>query len=93
MADFADEEGGGFFFTPSGSEKLIWRPKEVYDGAIPSGNSIAAWNMVRLARKMDSSQLLKKAENQLRFLSGKARRSPLGHSFTLFALSQYLGNK
>ncbi len=93
MEDFADEEGGGFFFTSSGSEKLIWRPKEAYDGAIPSGNSIAAWNMVRLARKMDSSDLMKKSENHLRFLSGKARRSPLGYSFTLFALSQYLGNK
>ncbi len=93
MADFADEEGGGLFFTSFNSEKLIWRPKETYDGAIPSGNSVAAWNILRLARKMNSAELMEKAENQLQFLVRSAERYPSGHSFTLFALTRYLKNK
>ncbi len=91
--DFADEEGGGFFFTSSNSEKLIWRPKETYDGAIPSGNSVAAWNLLRLARKMDSSELMEKTENQLRFLVHSANRYPAGHCLTLFVLCRYLEGK
>lgn len=93
MADFADEEGGGYFFTPSNSEKLIWRPKETYDGAIPSGNSVAAWNMFRLARKLDSSELMEKTENQLRFLVHSTDRYPMDHGFTLFVLCRYLTDK
>ncbi len=93
MTDFADEEGGGFFFTASNSEKLIWRPKETYDGAIPSGNSITAWNLLRLAHKMDSSELMEKAENQLRFLVSNAGGYPAGHCLTLFVLTRYLQYK
>jgi len=93
VTDFVDEDGGGFFFTASNSEKLIWRPKETYDSAMPSANSIVTWNMLRLARKMDSSHLMEKAESQLRFLASNAGDYPAGHSFTLFALTLYLQNK
>lgn len=47
---FWDRERGGFFFYGRDSEQLIARPKEVYDGAVPSGNSVAALNIIRLAR-------------------------------------------
>ncbi|NPA53694.1 MAG: thioredoxin domain-containing protein [Aquificae bacterium] len=47
---FWDKENGGFFMTPDLGEKLIVRPKESYDGAIPSGNSVAAYNLFRLYR-------------------------------------------
>ena len=47
---FWDEEGWSFYFTPDYGEELIVRAKEVYDGAIPSGNSVAAYNLVRLSR-------------------------------------------
>ena len=90
LNDFSDEERGGFYFTSFNSEKLIWRPKESYDGAIPSGNSIAAWNMVRLANKMGSSDLTEKAEAQLRFLAVEAERYPIGHSLSLYLLTKYL---
>ena len=45
---FEDVEKGGFFLTAHDGEKLLTRPKEIYDGAIPSGNSIMALNLVRL---------------------------------------------
>ena len=43
---FWDDERGGFFFTADDAEELIVRPKESYDGALPSGNSIAALNLL-----------------------------------------------
>ena len=56
MARFWDDANGGFYFTPDDGEKLLVRQKEIYDGAVPSGNSIAMLNLYRLARltgKMD----------------------------------------
>ncbi|HSD64270.1 MAG TPA: thioredoxin domain-containing protein, partial [Ignavibacteriaceae bacterium] len=47
---FCDEQKGGFFFTPYYGEKLIVRQKEIYDGAVPSGNSIAILNLLKLGR-------------------------------------------
>ena len=47
---FWDEENGGFFFSPDYGENLIVRTKEYYDGAVPSGNSIFALNLLRLSR-------------------------------------------
>jgi hypothetical protein len=46
---FADEKGGGFFFTSDDHEALLARAKELVDGAIPSGNSVSAHNLVFLA--------------------------------------------
>jgi len=47
---FWDDKDGGFFFTADDAEKLLTRPKELYDGAIPSGNSVAYINALRLSR-------------------------------------------
>ncbi len=49
ISRFWDPKGGGFFFTAPDNEALLVRSKEVYDGAIPSGNSVAMNNLVRLA--------------------------------------------
>ena len=49
ISDFWDSENAaGFYFTAKGSEELISRPKEFYDGAIPSGNSVMYSNLLRL---------------------------------------------
>ena len=45
---FEDRIKGGFFLTSKDGEKLLTRPKEIYDGAIPSGNSIMAMNLARI---------------------------------------------
>ncbi len=47
---FWDDQNGGFFFSPDYAEKLIVRSKEYYDGAIPSGNSVFALNLLRISR-------------------------------------------
>ncbi len=48
-AHFLDKEGGGFFATASDAEMLLVREKSIYDGAQPSGNSVAVMNLLRLA--------------------------------------------
>ena len=48
ITDFYDKEQNGFFLYGKDNEQLILRPKETYDGAVPSGNSTMAYNLVRL---------------------------------------------
>jgi uncharacterized protein YyaL (SSP411 family) len=57
-----DDENGGFFFTPQESEALLGRKKEYIDSALPSGNSVAAGNLLRLGRIAAKSDWEEKAE-------------------------------
>ncbi|MEL6820120.1 MAG: thioredoxin domain-containing protein, partial [Calditrichota bacterium] len=50
LDDFSDTEDGGFFFTSKHAEQLLVRKKDIYDGAIPSGNSVMMLNLLRLAK-------------------------------------------
>jgi hypothetical protein len=63
MADFLDEKEGGFFAVSSDTELPV-RPKEITDGALPSGNSVMLMNLVQLAR-MTGRQDLEKSANRL----------------------------
>ncbi|MEE4564957.1 thioredoxin domain-containing protein [Paenibacillus polymyxa] len=83
---FWDEERDGLFFTGSDSEQLISRPKEIYDGAIPSGNSIAAHNFVRLARLTGETRLEDYAAKQFKAFGGMVAHYPSGYSALLSAL-------
>ena len=57
ITHFWDEEKGGFFFTADDGEPLLFRQKEIYDGAIPSGNSVAVLNLLKLARITANTEL------------------------------------
>ena len=89
-ADFFDREQGGFWLTGRENEQLILRPKETYDGAVPSGNSVMAYNLVRLYLITGDRWFGDLAERQLSFLSGSARHYPAGYSMFLTALSDAL---
>lgn len=82
---FWDEKDGGFYLYASDSEQLISRPKEVYDGAIPSGNSVAAYVIGRLARLTGDVKWQELWEQQLGFLVNRVSEYPFGYSFTLLA--------
>ena len=90
IQSFWDEKNGGFFLTGENNEKLLFCPKETYDGAIPSGNSLMSYNLVKLQQLMDSFPYGNLLEKQLSFQSGIAREHPSSHSMFLLALSGYL---
>ncbi|OPH47169.1 hypothetical protein BC351_11740 [Paenibacillus ferrarius] len=83
---FGDEEKGGLYFYGSDAEQLLTRPKEIYDGATPSGNGAAALNMQRLARLTYDAKLSQAADVQLQAFAGAVAAHPPGHALTLAAL-------
>lgn len=87
---FEDYEGGGYYMTARDAEKLISRPKETYDGAIPSGNSAAGMLLQRLALLTGEVKWQEAADRQLRFLAGEIREYPAGYGFSLLALAEAL---
>jgi len=88
VTDFADASGGFYLYGEDG-EKLILRPKETYDGAIPSGNSIMAYNLVRLSVFTADSNFTELAERQLNFIASEAFEYPAGYAMYLTALLEY----
>lgn len=83
---FWDEEEGGLFYYGSDSEQLIIRPKEIYDGATPSGNSVSTMNFLRLARLTGKQELDDRAELQFNCFGGTLDRAPRAYGFFLTAL-------
>jgi len=86
IANFWDRENDGFYLTAKDAEHLIYRPKETYDGAIPSGNSVAGYCLIKLAKLTADSELEKLAARQLEFLAAVVGTYPAGYSFALMAM-------
>jgi len=87
VAHFRDEENGGFFLSADDAAELLGvRGKEAYDGAIPSGNSVAAWNLLRLARITGRTDLEQLAAGALRSHSKTVAQSPSAHTQLLRAV-------
>lgn len=80
---FWDEEEGGFYLYSQGSETLITRPKEVYDGAIPSGNSIAALNLLKLSRLTGDGTLEDKSKAIVTTFARQVNHYPRYHTFLM----------
>ncbi|MBO5069610.1 MAG: thioredoxin domain-containing protein, partial [Roseburia sp.] len=87
---FEDKEQGGYYLTASDAETLIARPKETYDGAIPSGNSTAAVLLGRLSKYTGEIKWQEASLRQNMFLAGEMEQIPYGHSLGLLALMEAL---
>jgi len=80
---FWDNESGGILFYSKDSEKLIINPKEIYDGAIPSVNSVAAMNFIRLSRLKSDVSLNKYAKEIFNAFGKTINKSPSDYLFML----------
>jgi hypothetical protein len=88
---FADPDKGGFYKTGSDAEELIVRSKGAYDGAVPSGNSIAAVVLLRLGRMTMNDKFVAAGEKVLKQYGAQISRSPLSLTAMLIAVDFYLG--
>jgi hypothetical protein len=88
---FWDEQDGGFYFTADDAEVLIVRQKEIYDGAIPSGNSVAVLNLFRLARITADPELEDKANKIMLAFSKDVKSVPSGYTQMMVGLGFGIG--
>lgn len=84
IRDFQDKNGG-FFIGSVEAEELMVRSKDSFDGAIPSGNSVAAMNLFRLNKMTGNARYAKLAENTLRAFTTNASGAPTGFAHMLTA--------
>lgn len=89
---FWDEKNGGFYFTSSDASWPAERRKEVQDGALPSGNSVMALNLLRLGRLTGNAELEKRADLLFKAFSVDASLYPGAHLQLMNALSFALGH-
>jgi uncharacterized protein YyaL (SSP411 family) len=80
LAHFWDHENGGFFMTADDGETILVRQKDVYDGAIPSGNSVALLNLLRLGRMTGNKKYAAKAEKIVKAFAADIAGYPAGHA-------------
>ena len=74
---FSENETGFFFYTPADISDVIVRKKEVYDGAVPSGNSVMAYNLYKLSVFLDKREWRERAEKLLNNLGNAIIRYPV----------------
>ena len=86
LSRFWDEQNGGLYMTADDSEKLLVRSKVIYDGAIPSGNSVAVFNLLRLGHMTGNTEYFTKAEQIIKFFSAEIAVHPAGHSQLMVAM-------
>ena len=87
---FEDKKNSGYFMTAFDGEQLIARPKETYDGAMPSGNSVAAMVLQTLASLTGEQKWQAAADSQLSFLAGEIGEYPSASCFGVLAMMDAL---
>jgi uncharacterized protein len=90
LQKFYDSEEGGFWQSPAGSGDLILRVKEDYDGAEPSGNSVAILSLLKLGSITDRKDFTQAGEKSLRLFSDRLQRMPQAVPYMLLALDYSL---
>jgi len=91
ITEFWDEDGGGFFFTSNDHEELIVRNKDFYDNATPSGNSVAADVLLKLAKLLGDERYERFGLTVLRLASVQAKQHPQGFGRLLATAEFYFG--
>jgi len=86
---FSDEEQLFFYYTPGFQSDILVRKKDLYDGAIPSGNSIMAWNLHRLGLLFDQQEWRKRAEMMLETVKDAAVKYPTSYGIWSNLLLEY----
>jgi hypothetical protein len=89
---FLDEKRGGFFQSGEDAEDLVLRPKELSDNAVPSGNSVAADVLLRLAHLTGEAAYERAGSDALRLVRDAMAGAPSGFGHALGALDQYLSS-
>jgi uncharacterized protein len=87
---FADGPNAGFFLAPADGEQLVARKKDLFDHPVPSGNSMLAYVLLRLARIYGDDELERHAVGVLRLLGESMARGPSEFAWSLNALDLYL---
>ena len=91
ISRFWDEKDCGFYFTAKDAEHAMPRRKQVYDGALPSGNSVALLNLTQLALLTGDPAYADMASQILKVFSEDVHRSPTAHTFLLVGLDFVVG--
>lgn len=91
MKHFWDDANGGFYFTPDDGEELLFRQKEIYDGAIPSGNSVAMLNLLRLGQITGNSEFTERAASVGRAFTSNVKTLPSAFTQLMVALEFAIG--
>ena len=81
-----DTQQGGFFSTPENYDELPVRPKELYDGAIPSANSVSLYNLLCLSRLTGNPEWEEAAQALVKAFSGTLQAQPAAFTFFLIGL-------
>ncbi len=84
---FLDAQHGGYYFTPDDGAQVIARQKEIYDGAIPSGNAVSMQNLIRLSRLTGNRAWEGQAETLGKAFAGAISRMPSGFTMFMVALA------
>lgn len=87
---FEDQKHGGYYMTTHDGETLLTRPKETYDGAIPSGNSVAAMVLQKLAALTGDVEWQGAAHRQMWFLAGNIAEYPAASTLGVLAMMDAL---
>ena len=83
---FWDSEYGGLYYYSNISEELILKPKDIYDGAIPSGNSIALLNLFKLYEITKDENIHEKYKCMLKTFGEDINKNPITHIYSILAL-------
>jgi uncharacterized protein YyaL (SSP411 family) len=90
LAQFEDPADGGFFFTSHDHEALVLRPKSGHDGAMPSGNGMAALQLQRLGHLIGEPRYLQAAQRAMALFTGEVGRAPHGYATLVDAMAEFV---